>query len=772
MQLLYAGNNKQVAVIEARRFHVNDFGQGKWLGASPASLSLNSPVRHDGKQLGSSGATHGGGGGGGGQEASRGADRSSQSKPNAFAVRSLPHSKQLENKAGERHDAENHGLPYPTHAQHKTAHKGKGRGYLGVHRKDQIHHEFESEDQRWLGAVAPMLGVLLQRCHVNSVEDNLARLMPKLTQVSQARDELLHTSCAHLRTLLGARKVVFMEVDASNHFTVASTSEPVKFLPPDPEKFPGGRGLLDLSSQSKPIKAINVSGAALKQALACSLGDGSQAAGGLGGKSDADKHGRRTRDALGKEEERQELQRLGLARWMELLGPMHPQSALSCVCLDEGNRAHGAFVAVDHRVDALPHAQAMEFNATHSRMLENVACHVGSLLTHNEESTAKSERLNSSNELISALQDLALCTDSDGLFDMVRTRFPRLTGVQDMTLFLSHGAGRQRVLYSQESRARYELQSHLFSLFVSCPTSTQHARGRVTSNDLLHCLDMLRIVPHRIKTEQLYTILAAAKVPIQRAAASGSQGSGYSQRRKDDIDIVRFQKIFEAVASHLDTAMDDLLRTSDPHAANFCLPQRLHLRFLMPSPDAASCSADTGMPIPQGSGTGRKAWKGEEAESKGTSKGKSKGESKGESMARHGIAVGVATSAAEVIVAKQAYQHPHFCPEVDWPEMLLNAEEAVAAAARPQTVQHSIALQSVCSVPIMALLPNGLPESPPRVLGVLQAANKRNSSGSLNAAGFLETDVNQVRIIARTGACSVFVGCCSDGNPHPPAGHS
>ena len=123
-----------------------------------------------------------------------------------------------------------------------------------------------------------------------------------------------------------------------------------------------------------------------------------------------------------------------------------------------------------------------------------------------------------------------------------------------------------------------------------------------------------------------------------------------------------------------------------------------------------------------------------------------------ESKARFGIAVDVARSAEDIIIANQAYKHHSFCPEVDWPQMLMHAQEAAATALQgPEVAQLSTTLQSVCSMPLLALLPNGLPESPPRVLGVLQAANKRNKSGFLNSSGFLEADVIQVRIIARTG---------------------
>ena len=54
--------------------------------------------------------------------------------------------------------------------------------------------------------------------------------------------------------------------------------------------------------------------------------------------------------------------------------------------------------------------------------------------------------------LFFALQDLVLCTHTERLFDMMRTRFPRLTGVQDMARFST--------IHSQESRARYESESH------------------------------------------------------------------------------------------------------------------------------------------------------------------------------------------------------------------------------------------------------------------------------------------------------------------------
>jgi len=41
---------------------------------------------------------------------------------------------------------------------------------------------------------------------------------------------------------------------------------------------------------------------------------------------------------------------------------------------------------------------------------------------------------------------------------------------------------------------------------------------------------------------------------------------------------------------------------------------------------------------------------------------------------RFGIAAHVLNSAEQVVVAKNAYKHPHFCPEVDWPAMLAQPE--------------------------------------------------------------------------------------------------
>jgi hypothetical protein len=702
----------QVAVIEAVRFHVKQ--QCAHVKQDATHLA-NDPPSHHAPITGEAGACAGGGGSG-----------------------------EHTNRHDVQHNTATHAHFQHTHAPHKSSHKGKGKGkgYHGESRKEQKHLEFELEDQRWLGAIAPMLATLLHRSDVNAGEDALAVLLPLLTQVSQARDELLYASCVHLQTLLGCRKVVFMEVDASNNFAVASTSDPGRFLPPDPEKFPGGHGILALNTESKPIKPLLMSGAALEQAFAASVGGLPT---GQGDSSDAGRRGRRKRDELGKEVEgqlkKQQLQRLGHQAWKELLGPADPQSAISCACLDERSRLYGAFVAVDHRVDALPHENAMDFNQTHSRMLENVASHVASLLTHNEESTAKSEQIKCSNELIFALQDLALCTHTERMFDMVRTRFPRLTGVQDMTLFMTLGAGREQVLYSEESRARYEPESHLHALFSACPTSAQRDSGRITSTDVLQCLEMLRIVPARIKTEQLYSILAAAKMPIQRA--SRAQASGLSQRRQDDIDIVRFKEIFETIAAHLGTAMHELLRTSDPNAANFCLPQRNYFRFPMASLQVGNAAPGTGMrgvPVSQ-----------ETTLAPASSGGKARRGSETESKARFGIAVHVARLAEDVIIAHEAYKHHSFCPEVDWPQMLMHAQEAAATLESPEVVQLSTALHSVCSLPLLALLPNGLPETPPRVLGVLQAANKRNSCGFLSASGFLETDVSQVRIVARTG---------------------
>ena len=190
---------------------------------------------------------------------------------------------------------------------------------------------------------------------------------------------------------------------------------------------------------------------------------------------------------------------------------------------------------------------------------------------------------------------------------------------------------------------------------------------------------------------------------------------------------------------------------TDSNVANFCLPERRQLRF--------TCSTK-GILSEQ-----ERALEEEQQQdvSSPVSPIRHSSESKGkrisfqiskkhESKARFGIAVLVANSEKEVTVAKHAYDHPWFCPEVDWPDMLMDAEHQAVAAATAAKCSGTRAqtLQSVCCLPIFALGPSGAPETPRRVLGVLHACNKRNSNGLLNAAGFLETDVSQVRIIART----------------------
>ena len=88
------------------------------------------------------------------------------------------------------------------------------------------------------------------------------------------------------------------------------------------------------------------------------------------------------------------------------------------------------------------------------------------------------------------------------------------------------------------------------------------------------------------------------------------------------------------------------------------------------------------------------------------------------SKARFGIVVLAFNSATEVVESKHAYLHPWFCPEVDWPDMLMDAadqaavdavREAAAAATYAVTskaerrYERSHALQSVVACPSLNL---------------------------------------------------------------------
>jgi hypothetical protein len=141
----------------------------------------------------------------------------------------------------------------------------------------------------------------------------------------------------------------------------------------------------------------------------------------------------------------------------------------------------------------------------------------------------------------------------------------------------------------------YIVCTYRISYIHSDSLSTIYTATHITSNALAHCLGMLRIVPARLKLENLYTVLQSAKLPIHRV--SRSEGSGYSGRRKDDIDVVAFQKILEAVAVHLHVPLDTLLRTSDSSFTNFCLPERREFRFSCADPEILKAdlalSADT-----------------------------------------------------------------------------------------------------------------------------------------------------------------------------------
>ena len=350
------------------------------------------------------------------------------------------------------------------------------------------------------------------------------------------------------------------------------------------------------------------------------------------------------------------------------------------------------------------------------------------------------------------------------------------------------------------NRISYIVYTYRISYIHSDSLSTIYTATHITSNALAHCLGMLRIVPARLKLENLYTVLQSAKLPIHRV--SRSEGSGYSGRRKDDIDVVAFQKILEAVAVHLHVPLDTLLRTSDSSFTNFCLPERREFRFSCADPEILKAdlalSADTRSASPlsphqHSSSEETNARQGTtsfqdrmaDRSQKNIRPDKLNREYSEPNLAKFGIAVLAYNSGTEVVVSKRAYLHPCFCPEVDWPAMLRDEQEtaatsAVTAAAADSgraggdvggagagsggrsimgpdgwagTNQNSLALESVCSIPIYAPASSGGAAGSGgagRVIGVLQASNRRNSVGLLNAQGFLETDVNQLRIVSRS----------------------
>jgi hypothetical protein len=343
-------------------------------------------------------------------------------------------------------------------------HKGKSKGYMGVSRKERIHHEFEAEDLSWLSAVTPLFGAVMMQRNVNMMFEGMHKLLPELSQEHQSRDELLHVSCLRLRDLLQCRKVIFMEVDTSNNFAAVASSDSSSHgaahqpltnpLTNDAEvekaavvetpeaggfdKMPGGCGILPLDPDAP---GVLLAGAALHEVLDDSLL--SVVPGGVVQVEEPAAHAQlpmfmRVRMAAkDRADKTRKMQERARAAWKNILGPVAvAQSLLSHVCVDEEGRLHGAFLAVDHRIDALPGTHAMEFNEIHGEVLRGVSRHVASLLTHNEESTAKSARLQSSNELISALQDVALCTDTERLFSLIRQRFPPLANCQVVLLLL------------------------------------------------------------------------------------------------------------------------------------------------------------------------------------------------------------------------------------------------------------------------------------------------------------------------------------------------
>ena len=204
------------------------------------------------------------------------------------------------------------------------------------------------------------------------------------------------------------------------------------------------------------------------------------------------------------------------------------------------------------------------------------------------------------------------------------------------------------------------------------------------------------------------------------------------------------------ISAHVGTPLDELLQKSDRNSVNFIVPERQQVRFICEHRDKQLAKEHVA-PV-----------RGEK-ESKNHHHG---------NKARLGIAVLTHNTNTEITVPKHAYQHPWFCPEVDWPTMLIGAKDAASAAARAASTASdrrlafnkrfcslddsahsagkSTALESVCSLPIVALDRSGQVQDPQRCIGVLQASNKRNPNGLLSATGFLEPDVNRLRILART----------------------
>jgi len=252
---------------------------------------------------------------------------------------------------------------------------------------------------------------------------------------------------------------------------------------------------------------------------------------------------------------------------------------------------------------------------------------------------------------------------------------------------------------------------------------------------------------------------------------------------QDDIGLVEFQKIFEAISAFLGTTLEQLLRSSDPHFVNFCSPQRKNLRYICTpptierarstSPQGSDSKDDAQRPVGEAlDGAHLEAsqraytphYPGESRKPPPRSKRQVRvADQEQSSRARSGIVVQAMNLAKDVVVPSRessvshAFEHPWFCAEIDWPNMLWSSEDAAAAAAVARKSNNDAparpgrcVLENVCILPIFAVDASGAMLQPPQVLGVLQACNKRNSTGTINATGFLETDVSQIRIIART----------------------
>ena len=114
------------------------------------------------------------------------------------------------------------------------------------------------------------------------------------------------------------------------------------------------------------------------------------------------------------------------------------------------------------------------------------------------------------------------------------------------------------------------------------------------------------------------------------------------------------------ISAHVGTPLDDLLQKSDRNSVNFIFPERQQVRFICEHRDKQLAKEHVA-PV-----RGEKGSKNHHHGNK----------------ARLGIAVLTHNTNTEITVPKHAYQHPWFCPEVDWPTMLIGAKDAASAAAR------------------------------------------------------------------------------------------